>query len=41
MYTLNSGSELAMSCPSQLRMLPRVGFTVTLSFFCEAATSIQ
>jgi hypothetical protein len=41
MKTLNSGSELAISCPVQLKMLPRFGFTVTESFFCRSATFIQ
>ena len=41
MYILYSGMLLAMSCPSQLRMLPRPGFTLTLSRFSREATSIQ
>ena len=41
MYSLNSGSELAMSCPSLLSMFPLTGFTSTLSFFSLSATAIQ
>ena len=39
--TLNSGNELAISSPLELRILPRVGKIGTLSFFCFAATSNQ
>ncbi len=38
---LNSGNELAMRCPSQLRMLPRVGLTGTESFLTRSATCVQ
>ena len=38
---LYSGIELAINCPSQLRMLPRLGFTLTLSRFRRSATSVQ
>ena len=41
MNILNSGMLLAMSCPSQLSMLPRVGFTLRLSRTSLAATSLQ
>ena len=41
MYILNSGMLLAISCPSQLRILPRLGFTSTLSRFSLDATSVQ
>ena len=41
MYILNSGKELAISSPSELKILPRVGKIGTLSFFCFAATSNQ
>ena len=41
MNTLYSGSDDAMSSPSQLSMLPLVGFTVTLSAFTLSATSSQ
>ena len=30
-----------MSWPSQLRMLPRLGFTLTESFFTLSATAIK
>ena len=36
-----SGSELALSRPSQLNILPRTGFTSTLSRVSLEATSIQ
>ena len=36
-----SGSEPAIRRPSLLRMLPRTGFTSTLSFVNRSATSIQ
>ena len=35
MNTINSGNELAISSPSQLNMFPRLGVTLTLSFFTE------
>ena len=33
--------HISISCPVQLKMLPRFGFTVTESFFCRSATFIQ
>ena len=41
MNILNSGMLLAMSWPSQLSMLPRLGLTLTLSRVSREATSIQ
>ena len=32
---------LAINCPSQLRILPLFGFTLTLSRLSRAATSVQ
>lgn len=41
MKSLYSGKELAINWPSQLRILPLTGFTVTESFFWRSATFIQ
>ena len=32
-YSLYSGNDEAISCSSQLNMFPRMGLTLTLSFF--------
>ncbi len=41
MYILYSGSDEASSCPSELRMLPREGATLTLSSLLRSATCSQ
>ena len=41
MNILYSGMELAMSCPSQLSMLPRLGFTGIESCFICCWTVVQ
>ena len=40
-YSLYSGNDEAISCSSQLNMFPRMGLTLTLSFFWRSATAIQ
>ena len=40
-YIASKGRELAISLPSDERMLPRLGFTVTFSFTKRSATSCQ
>ena len=39
--SLYCGSDDAISCPSQLRMLPRTGAVLRLSTFTRSATCIQ
>ena len=41
MKMLYCGSDDAMSCPSQLSMLPRIGSVFKLSTFTRSATSSQ